>query len=616
MTYKIAFLTYDWNNEVIFHFINGTKRFLELHKDVTVDFVDGFGSYEEYDVDNSGAFQIFNLPYIEEYDAVIIHGNRVWKKEQRQLISQRVVSQNKPCISINYDLPGCTMVGSDNYDALYKITNYLIEDKKCPSFAFVKGLATSKEAIERMNGFLDCCKEHNISDVKVYDGGWEEEYGHRAALKMIKENEFKRAIVCANDDIAFGVLRELQKIDKKVPEDIYLTGFDNLKVSFYSEPRITSVDRNYEGMAFMALDCAYNRCIGHKINKKIYCPSVIVHGTSTDNMNREMEVKDLKEQGLWTDRYLRYYYHVYDYLTHHLSGCETLYEMMDELERMCDNFNLNDIYLVFNGMFFENFEELGKVRHYGDNMYLMAMGRRDKNCDNRHVYEVYSRRFLLPDKYVKENTLTRIYPLRIEDNAIGYILMRGYGHYNQYNLLVAALRQIENTIENIRQKLTARRLNDELSNLYVTDQLSGLYNRFGLEKYGRACYENLLDRVGYCHICFIDIDDMKTINDFYGHESGDDAIVTVANMIERITSKSDDFAMRYGGDEFVIISENNIKDRLMTLWKEVSKKSRDYVLDVSIGEMVVYKEDKYNLQRAIDCADDLMYSVKKKKKMK
>jgi len=87
-------------------------------------------------------------------------------------------------------------------------------------------------------------------------------------------------------------------------------------------------------------------------------------------------------------------------------------------------------------------------------------------------------------------------------------------------------------------------------------------------------------------------------------------------MIERITSKSDDFAMRYGGDEFVIISENNIKDRLTTLWKEVSKKSRDYVLDVSIGEMVVYKEDKYNLQRAIDCADDLMYSVKKKKKMK
>ena len=83
---------------------------------------------------------------------------------------------------------------------------------------------------------------------------------------------------------------------------------------------------------------------------------------------------------------------------------------------------------------------------------------------------------------------------------------------------------------------------------------------------------------------FIDIDNLKYINDNYGHYAGDEAIKTVAKCIKKSFDKKD-FCARYGGDEFVCMVYSGVRDRIAEFQRLLGqeKYSVDFPLEVSIG---------------------------------
>ncbi|MEI7883799.1 MAG: GGDEF domain-containing protein [Clostridia bacterium] len=86
----------------------------------------------------------------------------------------------------------------------------------------------------------------------------------------------------------------------------------------------------------------------------------------------------------------------------------------------------------------------------------------------------------------------------------------------------------------------------------VIDDLTGLYNKnYFLKNYMNASATNKRN----LQLIFIDIDDFKGINDSYGHLAGDEVLRTVATGI-RNSIRNNEIAIRYGGDEFLIILEN------------------------------------------------------------
>lgn len=108
------------------------------------------------------------------------------------------------------------------------------------------------------------------------------------------------------------------------------------------------------------------------------------------------------------------------------------------------------------------------------------------------------------------------------------------------------LRRAENKIESLKYEL------EELRELVHTDQMTGTYNRRGLDNIftreaSRADrYENAL-----C-VVLIDLDDFKVINDTYGHLIGDSTLIHFATIAKKTIRPSDVIA-RYGGEEFLII---------------------------------------------------------------
>ena len=149
------------------------------------------------------------------------------------------------------------------------------------------------------------------------------------------------------------------------------------------------------------------------------------------------------------------------------------------------------------------------------------------------------------------------------------------------------------------------------------DALTGLYNRFGMSRFGLQRYDDLLASEGSVQILFIDMDDMKGINDLLGHETGDTALKIIARIL-RLTCSEDAFIMRFGGDEFIIIDSGNIRhldDKILLAVEEYNHTSAmPFSLSLSIGTVRTGAEDRMALDDCIKAADSLMYRNKQKKK--
>lgn len=94
--------------------------------------------------------------------------------------------------------------------------------------------------------------------------------------------------------------------------------------------------------------------------------------------------------------------------------------------------------------------------------------------------------------------------------------------------------------------------NEKLYELAITDRLTGLLNHGEMEQVLEKTIEISRNNAEDMSLMMMDIDDFKYVNDNFGHEAGDIAIETVANIIKQCT-ESDDIAGRWGGDEFMVI---------------------------------------------------------------
>jgi diguanylate cyclase (GGDEF)-like protein len=158
--------------------------------------------------------------------------------------------------------------------------------------------------------------------------------------------------------------------------------------------------------------------------------------------------------------------------------------------------------------------------------------------------------------------------------------------------------------------------------LSLIDELTGLYNRrrfFILtEQYLRVAVraKNRLS------LLYIDMDDLKWINDHYGHNEGDQALITLANILKK-TFRESDIVARIGGDEFVVLSEitDENGEILMTRLNENIKDyntqgSRRYFLSISVGTTQFDPNYPIPIDELLSKADALMYAQKRKRREK
>ncbi len=145
-----------------------------------------------------------------------------------------------------------------------------------------------------------------------------------------------------------------------------------------------------------------------------------------------------------------------------------------------------------------------------------------------------------------------------------------------------------------------------LEMIQQTDGLTELLNRRG--------YDNYIAHVDQkCVVVFFDVDEFKSINDNFGHQSGDNDLKAIASMIKKIYGKYGK-CFRYGGDEFCAILTcdfDDIEKLNHELFTSIGKhrETSPSFPTVSVG-YAYYDPDNQNIMDVIKEADDMMYSFK------
>ncbi len=177
-------------------------------------------------------------------------------------------------------------------------------------------------------------------------------------------------------------------------------------------------------------------------------------------------------------------------------------------------------------------------------------------------------------------------------------------------------------IRSIRYSIERHRLIQKLKSISITDELTGLYNRRGFLVLAKKQLEMAARLNKLLWLIYLDIDNMKWINDNLGHREGDESLIDMANILKQ-TFRGSDIIARIGGDEFAIIALNDFEPDSKEMIERVRENTanfnangeRHYKLSVSIGLVPCDTVPDCNINELLVIADKFMYKEKMSKKI-
>jgi len=150
----------------------------------------------------------------------------------------------RPIISLAVPLPGIPTVVVDDAEGMRGAMRHLTQRHGCKRIAFIRGPEVNEEAERRFSAYRQVLNEAGIAfdDRLVAPGDFQAESGTSAVRLILDErNVSVDALVAANDHMALGALRELNRRGIKVPEQVALVGFDDIDEARFAVPPLTTV---------------------------------------------------------------------------------------------------------------------------------------------------------------------------------------------------------------------------------------------------------------------------------------------------------------------------------------------------------------------------------------
>jgi len=252
--------------------------------------------------------------------------------------------------------------------------------------------------------------------------------------------------------------------------------------------------------------------------------------------------------------------------------------------------------------------------------YIIKTGKSLLNS-NKQYKDMVNQGILTPMGSSTDESIWLGVPLKIGDRAIGAMAVQSYTDPNLYS--EKDIKLMEFVSEQVATAIERKRMEEELKSLAHHDPLTRTYNRaYGLELLQRQIKLTKRNRTSFL-LAYADLDNLKDINDKFGHEEGDKAIVQTANLFQSILREVD-IIIRMGGDEFLLVfPESSTKDlsiinkrfkrNLIKLNKNIKK---PYKIGFSIGISCYDPNNPQSADELIRIADQRMYEDKKDKRCK
>ena len=625
MKKKIAVFANGWSNEYLELVLEGAKnRAAEDNIDLFVFL--NYSSGSEGDPGNVGESMIFNLPNIQDFDAVLLMGNTINMAYEREDLREKILKYKIPAISLEYPMQDIPYIGTDTYQGIYNLMLHVLEVHHAHDFIFMSGPRSNQESESRKKAVEDALETAGLvlREENIIEADWSYFVAYDKTIEYVNTHDkLPDAIVCANDEMAIGVCTALDFMKVRVPDDVIVTGCDYLRRGQDFFPILSTVGREWDKLGYQGMDLLIQQMNGAEIPMDTVLQSTPVIGescgcsvslTKSDERlhsiiaNYRVQREDTVNE--WQLRYI-------DELFSKKNSVDGLKESMRKTFQDNHSFEGEDFMLCIVDHYFEEKEsweelKLGELTERMDVYVNLVDGK-------AVITDKFPTKELLPyyDGNTEETQVYLFVPLNTKVTSIGYVVQKNNLKRVYEQSIYVWLRRVCQDLERVKQNIRVEELNKKLKEVSITDALTGLRNRTGFDVLALPCLLECQKQGKHSAIVFADVNEMKMINDKHGHLQGDLALCTVAEAINKALPQ-DWVAVRYGGDEFLMVGEcrdaqeadeitENLRVELETL---KSKRRLNFSLSVSIGSVVMYPEENNNLEEYLRRADEAMYVAK------
>ena len=596
-----------------------------LSTDYNIAYFTFFTSYGVETRNGRGETNIIHLAPYEKLDAVLLCHDTITNPGALAKVWEYIDTRcTCPVVTLRHDSGKypCVLVNQEHLieNLVYHFTDVHHKTR----LAFMSGPFDHPDSIARLADYKRGLENRGIpyDEKLVYEGDfWHDRAKDAAEYFTMELEEMPDAVICANDYMATSLMNEL--IDKGflIPDDIAISGFDDIWEASVAMPPITTVSVPVEEMTRQALQIIEKLWKGEEVERVNYLDAKVELrnscGCATFNMQAMLakRVRQVKDHQKILDLMQTNTYMFVDLSDlDSLDGIEQHVRLLEYSDNHVRNFficlgegkgNTYPKYRSASSGFAKKTKAVGAVMN--------------RTPIETEIFETSN---LLPAEASEDRPMIYyFFPLHNNQYSYGYFAISYEGVYSINRTFQNWLAILGNALENIRLKQKNQGLLHELSNLYVHDALTGLYNRRGFDNISEEYYAKAKKKgEGFCIIA-IDMDNLKIVNDRFGHMNGDLALKTIGAAMEHAADKEDACA-RVGGDEYNVVGIGYTKEKAENFAREFHRYLEDfnetselpYIVSASVGYHLMNPGDDTEVEDCVNLADAQLYENKRKKK--
>lgn len=533
-----------------------------------------------------------------------------------------------PIITIASEIEGYQCVMYDNAMGVRDAVKYLIEQGR-KKIACLAGFTDNNDAAQRLDTYRAVLKENGIEpDDRLV------EYCNMTCMcyeeveKLFNRTPDIDALVCVNDETARTVYDYLNKTGRVIGRDVAVVGFDDLSYAYKMNPPLSSVRADPSGLGYQAVieGIKYIKT-GEPVNASV--PTTFIKRASAGpenvenqqsvaqfNVNIEKMLMDLRT----TNRAAKEMFSFNKYVDQNYAALLTGMTMLGI--DYCYLYLLPTPIIHLQTDKWNKPEELMmKACLYGGNVMSIPKYRQVMPANKMYSHS------LMP----KDRRYTMILiDLFSTDVQYGVAMMEF--HFDKHYCIEALGYQMSAAVRMLQlmktQEETQTQLEENLSQLEenninlnieaFSDRLTGLLNRRGFEEKADEVLLDISNQGKYILVAYADMDNLKIINDRFGHKEGDFALRACADMLRDVFDGGDVIG-RIGGDEYAIVSLRdepvNMKElrehAALRMAKFNQESDKPYNVRFTIGGYTQSFLQGCRLSNMLENADNDLYEAKK-----
>ena len=585
---------------------------------------------------DAGEYNIFSLADFQQFDGVILLINTIQNVKYREAVLERVRSLDIPTVCIDKDVPELYAICIDNEKAMRDIMEHFILHHGFTKINFVSGPADNIDSSQRLKAYREILEKYGIpvEEKRICRGNFVSRDGADAVQKFLQD-ELPQAIVCANDNMAIGVMNALMMQGIRVPEDIAVSGFDYTYHARNYAPALTSVKRPLERVGQLACRKIMNHIQGISQEKDEMMETHCCFSQSCGcNQEILMNTDEFKKRNFSVLESFSVDISLVGRMASALVGCDSLEHYTERLKPFIQKIKCKEFYLCLcdnwkQGIMADETEEnylmhILSPDHYTidgyGGMILVPLAYKNGKYFDMPDFPAEE---MLPGLFDDANERGNYYfmPLHFGERAMGYCVIKDSEFPVTSKLFHNFMINISNSLESVRKIICLDRVTQKLNKLYTIDTLANINNRNGFKIACQHVYQECIDQQIPVMLMFLDMDGLKYINDTFGHKAGDNAICCMAEVI-REACQGEEICCRFGGDEFLIFAPHYTEQKAQALGDQIQvlltdmnqRKHFSYTLATSLGWHITVPQANMNLFQIVTIADKAMYEQKKRHK--